>query len=392
VGGFLVDLQGRRVWALAMEFSGGAQLSIPALTEIIFRTSRRPALLLDLSLQVKVANLAFYAMFRLDRSDVEGRFAHELYFLNQDGTAFRDRLAAVVRDNNQLVDLPVELEIGGAGSRICWLNVRRIDREDGTPEAVFLSWDDVTAQEEIKEKASIHTQDLERSNADLEQFAYVASHDLQEPLRMIGSYTQLLAQRYRGKLDADADDFIRFAVEGVSRMQSLIDGLLAYSRIERKGGAFKETNCGDALVLVQADLQQVIAESRAVITSDPLPTLLADARQIKQLLQNLISNALKFHKPGASPRVHISAHREKGHTVISVSDNGIGIAENERGRLFQLFQRLHNRSEYPGTGIGLAISKKIVERHGGKIWLESEAGKGTTFYFTLPWIERESAC
>jgi PAS domain S-box-containing protein len=224
--------------------------------------------------------------------------------------------------------------------------------------------------------------DLARSNAELEQFAYVASHDLQEPLRMVASYTQLLGRRYRGKLDAAADEFIGFAVDGANRMQALIDDLLEFSRVGTRPGRIEklplELPLGKALV----NLTTAIGESGAQISHDPLPVLRMDAAQLVQLFQNLIGNAIKF-RGTTSPVVHVGARAEDGHWVISVSDNGIGISEEFFSRLFVLFQRLHTRSEYPGNGIGLAICKKIVERHGGRIWVESTPGRGTCFSFTL---------
>ncbi len=224
---------------------------------------------------------------------------------------------------------------------------------------------------------------LDRSNKELEQFAYVASHDLQEPLRMVSSYTQLLSRRYKGKLDADADEFIAFAVDGANRMQVLINDLLAYSRVGTRGKEFERTDCTAAFQLALANLKVAIDESKAVVTHGPLPTLMADKLQFGQLLQNLIGNAVKYH--GAeSPWVHVSAEHTGNDWVFSVRDNGIGIDPQYADRIFVIFQRLHTREEYPGTGIGLAICKKIVERHGGHTWVESQPGSGATFYFNIP--------
>lgn len=235
-----------------------------------------------------------------------------------------------------------------------------------------------TAEEELKRTVT----DLRRSNAELEQFAYVASHDLQEPLRMISSYMQLLSRRYAGKLDSDADDFIGFAVDGAKRMQTLIQDLLIYSRVGTRGKPFEPTNCEDVLEQALTNLEVATNESGAVVTHDQLPTVAADDMQLTQLFQNLISNAIKFRGEDM-PRVHITAEQKADEWLFSVADNGIGIEKGFFKRIFVIFQRLHGRDEYSGTGIGLAVCKKIVERHGGKMWVESEQGNGATFYFTI---------
>lgn len=227
-------------------------------------------------------------------------------------------------------------------------------------------------------------QELARSNAELEQFAYVASHDLQEPLRMVASFTQLLARRYGDKLDDEAAEFIEFAVDGVRRMQALINDLLAFSRVGTRGSPFEPVETSTVLDRVLTSLGPAIEESGAKVTSDPLPLVMGDPVQLDQVFQNLIANALKFRKPDLLPEVHVAARRGNAEWIFSVSDNGIGIAPEYAERVFILFQRLHSRTEYPGTGIGLAICKKIVERHGGLIWFDSTPGKGTTFSFSIP--------
>jgi PAS domain S-box-containing protein len=225
--------------------------------------------------------------------------------------------------------------------------------------------------------------ELARSNAELEQFAYVASHDLQEPLRMVASYNQLLARRYKGKLDADADEFIGFTVEGVTRMQRLINDLLAYSRVGTRAGELAEVDAGAALSVALRALSRTIEEQGARVSADPLPRVRVDEGQLVQLFQNLIANAIKFHGQDV-PAVHVSARELPDSWVLCVRDNGIGIDAAYHERIFVIFQRLHARELYPGTGIGLAICKKIVERHGGEIWVESEVGKGSRFSFSLP--------
>jgi light-regulated signal transduction histidine kinase (bacteriophytochrome) len=236
---------------------------------------------------------------------------------------------------------------------------------------------DVTERKEYEEE-------LKRSNAELEQFAYIASHDLQEPLRMVSSYTQLLARRYRDQLDEDADEFIGYAVDGAERMQQLINALLSYSRVGTRRVEFAPTDLSVVVEKVLSDLRLSIQESGLDITSDELPTVNGDRTQLAQLFLNLIGNAIKFRKEGEPPKVHVGAGRRAGEWLISVRDNGIGLDSQYADRVFAIFQRLHGRGKYPGTGIGLAVCKRIVERHGGKIWAESAPGEGSTFYFTLP--------
>lgn len=245
---------------------------------------------------------------------------------------------------------------------------------------------------DLERRISERTQELEesnkeliRSNEELQQFAYVASHDLQEPLRMVASYTQLLSRRYKGKLDEDADDFIGFAVDGANRMQVLINDLLAYSRVGTKGKPLAPTNSNESLELALANLYMTIQESGAVIEHDELPMIMADGTQISQLFQNLIGNGIKF-RGKEPPRIKITCKKQGKEWLFSLKDNGIGIDPQYVERVFIIFQRLHTRDEYPGTGIGLAICKKVVERHGGRIWVESTPGEGSTFYFTLPFM------
>jgi signal transduction histidine kinase len=226
------------------------------------------------------------------------------------------------------------------------------------------------------------TQELSRSNQDLQQFAYVASHDMREPLRMIKGFLQILEQQYRGKLDAKADECIHYAVDGADRMNRLISDLLAYARVGTQGEAFKDVDCNAVLRQVLVNLQTSIHESGAVVDSDLLPTVRGDLTQLTQLFQNLVGNAVKFHN-GRSPVVHVGAKQLGKEWEFYVRDNGIGIDPAQSDRLFMMFQRLHDRSKYPGTGIGLATCKKIVERHGGRIWVESRPGEGSTFMFTI---------
>ncbi len=225
--------------------------------------------------------------------------------------------------------------------------------------------------------------DVQRSNQELEQFAYVASHDLQEPLRMVSSYTQLLAQRYAGQLDEKAHKYIDYAVDGAVRMQGLINDLLTYSRVNKRGQSLELVDTHAILGEAIRNLFTAIEENRAVITNDDLPTLRADPTQLLQVFQNLVGNAIKFHSKNP-PRVHVSAKEIGNEWRFSVKDNGFGIDKKYADKLFVIFSRLHTREEYPGTGIGLAVCKRIIERHGGRIWFESKPGKGSIFYFSLP--------
>lgn len=246
------------------------------------------------------------------------------------------------------------------------------------------------ANTELEERVAERTaelgrraEELARSNGELEQFAYVASHDLQEPLRMVASFTQLLGKRYGDKLDDDGRDFIHYAVDGAKRMQNLISDLLSFSRVGTRESVLEPTSCDFVLKRALGNLALTIEENGAEITWGALPQVVGDAKQLSQVFQNLIGNAIKFcnNKP---PRVEIQAEPDGDNWKISVRDNGIGISPEQASRIFVIFQRLHTRAEYPGTGIGLSICKKIVERHGGRIWMEGSPGGGSTFCFTLP--------
>jgi len=230
----------------------------------------------------------------------------------------------------------------------------------------------------------VHAAKLARSNTELERFAYVASHDLQEPLRMVASFTQLLSKRYYGKLDETADRYIDFAVDGAKRMQQLIADLLAYSRLNNKEIELRQADSEALMVAAMQNLRVMIEESGASVDWDQLPEVWVDQTQFIQLFQNLVGNAIKFRQKETAPQIYVSAEDSGAEWLFSVKDNGIGIDPRHADRVFQIFQRLHTRAEYPGTGIGLAVCQKVVERHGGKIWVESEPGAGSTFRFTIP--------
>lgn len=262
--------------------------------------------------------------------------------------------------------------------------------KDGAPIGVRGVLMDMTERKRSAESLAKYAEQLQRSNRDLQQFAYVASHDLQEPLRMVSSYLQLLERRYNDKLDADAREFIAYAVDGANRMKTLITDLLTYSRVTRAEKAFEEVPLEGILLQVTRNLHMTINDTGAEITSDPLPIVMADSNQMVQIFQNLIANALKFRStdPLRKPEIHVGVEvvneGDQQEYIFCVRDNGIGIGQEYLERIFVIFQRLHSKAKYPGTGIGLAICKKVVERHGGRIWVTSVPREGTTFYFTLP--------
>jgi len=235
----------------------------------------------------------------------------------------------------------------------------------------------------VEERLEQRTEELERSNKDLVQFAYVASHDLRAPVRAIKSFSQILKKDYREKLDEEANECLDFIVTGAGRLETLINDLLTYSRVDTQGKAFAPVDTSEVLDQVVIDLRLDIEDSQAEITCDALPVVVADASQMTQLFQNLISNAIKFQSQDP-PKVHVAALKKDDVWVFSVKDNGIGIEAQHTERIFAMFQRLHTQDEYPGTGMGSAICKRIVERHGGNIWVQSEVGMGSTFYFSIP--------
>jgi PAS domain S-box-containing protein len=336
-------------------------------------------------------NKAFADVMKIPKERLERKSLFDLYPQEQAEAFWRDDLeviASVKPKRNIIESMTTE-------DRILWVQTDKIPYRDGKGNCIGIIGFtlDITertlAEEELKkyrdhleELVNERTAELTRSNKELEQFAYIASHDLQEPLRMVSSYTQLLEKRYSDKLDQDAKEFIHYAVDGANRMQFLINDLLEYSRITTQGKDFKETDVFSVLGQAIRNLQMKIENCSAIVTNGELPIIKADELHLVRLFQNLIDNALKF-KGTESPRIHIGCQPDKDYWLFSVKDNGIGIESQYKDRIFQIFQRLSNRNEYPGTGIGLAICKRIVERHGGNIWMESEAESGSTFLFTI---------
>ncbi|MGB9978509.1 PAS domain S-box protein [Methanobacterium sp.] len=344
----------------------------------------------DLDLNITSCNQATVDMYGASSSDeLIGLNALELVdpkdrqtLIDATKTALIEKKSVILELNSVTIDnkkvFPVEI------------SGNSIRDTESNPIGFVAITKDITDRRNAERERETLIGELERSNQELQQFAYIASHDLQEPLRTISSFTQLLARRYSGQIDKDADEFIGFIVDGTNRMQAMIKDLLQYSRVQTRGEEFKPTDVQNALDNALFNLKVTIDENNAEITSEKLPVVIADEKQLIQLFQNLIGNAIKFKKPDEPPKIHILSKKDEENKeyILGVSDNGIGMDQQYAGRIFELFQRLHTRDEYKGTGIGLAVAKKIVERHGGKIWVESELGKGSTFYFTMPMEEK----
>jgi len=352
--------------------------------ESIINTVREPLIVLDQNLRVVTASRSFYEFFKVNPKETVGQLIYDLGNKQWDIPKLRELLETILPKKTTFDDYEVEHDFATIGRRTMLLNARQIQRVWGKERIILLAIEDITERKQAEEALQIKTEDLEEANNELQQFAYVTSHDLREPLRMITGFTQSLEKRYKDKLDKAANEYIDFIVDGATRMQSLIDDILAYSRVGTRGIPFEQVNMEKALKDVLTNLKMAIEETDARITHDPMPMIQGDPVQMMQVLQNLISNAIKFHQEGEAPVIHVSARQEGHEYVFSVKDNGIGIDPELFGRLFILFQRLHTRDKYPGSGVGLAITKKIVGRHGGRTKVESQPGEGSTFYFSIP--------
>lgn len=301
------------------------------------------------------------------------------FVLPEDRDAVRENAVSMLKGGSSL---GYEFRVVNKQAKIKWVMETVVPIYYRRKRATLGSLIDVTERKQMEQRLQQMTDEMQRSNTELEQFAYVISHDLQEPLRMVSSYTQLLAKRYSNKLDADADEFIAYAVDGAKRMQTLLHDLLDYSRVGTRGKPFSLVNCEHIVEQAMANLKIAIEECGASVSYDVLPTIMGDEGQLARLFQNLIGNAIKFRREEA-PQVNISAQRRNNTVTFSVKDNGIGIDPQHSQSIFEIFRRLHTSEEFQGTGMGLAICKKIVERHGGHISVQSQPGQGSTFYFSV---------
>jgi PAS domain S-box-containing protein len=356
------------------------------LSQLILRWAGEGIFGVDLAGRITFANPAAAMMLGYEPEELVGRDAHSLLqHSREDGTPHpaNQSLIRASFEDNDVYHVSDELFWRRDGASVPVEYTATPLREDGTVVGAVVVFKDITERKLAEKDLRNTLEELARSNRELEMFAYVVSHDLQEPLRMVQSYVQLLARHCADRLDEDAAEFIDFAIDGTERMQRMIADLLEYSRVGSRGGEFEQVDLNRVLDEALANLAVSISETGASIERDELPSLTVDRGQTVQLLQNLIGNAIKF-SGDAPPEVRVWAEPRNGSWVIAIEDNGIGIPEQQRERIFAIFQRLHGQDAYPGTGIGLAICKKIAERHGGTIRVESAPGEGSTFYVSLP--------
>ena len=367
-------------------------LALDQLAAGIVRTVREPLLVLDARLVVRTANPSFYRTFHLSREATGGRPLYALGSGAWDIPVLRERLTELLEEGGAggavVEGFEVEHSFEGLGDRVMILNARRIDREQAGEPLILVAIEDVTERTRARRALEDLTHQLSESNQELERFAYVASHDLQEPLRMISSYTTLLSRRYGDQLDEKAQKYIAYAVDGAERMQALIGGLLAYSRASRMDGEFEPVELDRIVATAVSDLAVLIREVDAEIDVDSLPRVVGDEDRLTQVFRNLLGNALKF-RGEAVPRIRITCDRLENEWRIGVHDNGIGISEDYFDQIFLIFKRLNPRREYEGAGLGLALCRKIIEQHGGRMYIESELGQGSSFFMILPTLDGE---
>ncbi|MEN6290890.1 MAG: ATP-binding protein, partial [Methanobacterium sp.] len=328
-----------------------------------------------------------YSIFHVDPNTFAPDFNSFINFIHPDDWEYLKNIINQVTSKGISVDLDYRIVLADGSIRILNTKAEVTDfDENGNPCLILGTTQDITERKQMEEELQETIRKLKRSNEELQQFAYVSSHDLQEPLRTIASFTQLMERRYKGKLDEDADEFMGYIVDAAVRMKQQINDLLEYSHVSTAENEFKRVNTDSILDQAINNLKSSIDENNAKITREPLPDVIADSDQLRRVFQNIIGNSIKYRKPDESPKIHISAYKDEKNReyIFSIQDNGIGIEKHYLDRIFRIFQRLHTMDEYEGTGVGLAVVKRIIDRHGGRIWVESELGKGSTFYFTIP--------
>jgi PAS domain S-box-containing protein len=364
----------------------------------IVETVREPLVILDSDLRVTGASRSFYRAFSVTKEETEGRLIYELGDRQWDIPALRTLLEEILPERTQFDGFEVEHEFPRVGRRVILLNARRLISEERNATTILLAIEDITDRKRIEEKLKVYAAKLERSNRELQDFAQVASHDLQEPLRKIMAFGDRLKSKVGESLDEDCRDYLQRMLNAAARMQSLINDLMSFSRIETMGQPFVLTDLGLIASQVIADLETSVEKAGGRVEIEELPTIDADPMQMRQLLQNLIGNSLKYFRAGVPPVVRVYSQKldapspesiDESALVrqlcqILVADNGIGFDEKYLDRIFTVFQRLHKKGEYEGTGVGLAICRKIVNRHGGTITARSSPGRGTTFVVTMP--------
>jgi signal transduction histidine kinase len=355
----------------------------PADARQLLNTLHEPLLVLGSGLVVQQVNPAFDQAFGIPEGDTVGRPLLDIgggYF---DHSALRGPLETLVRDREPFEGIELECTFEGLGRRVLRANGRVLPVSGEGDEKILLALNDITEQQALEETLRRRAQELEQSNEDLKQFAYAASHDLQEPLRMVSSYLQLLERRYRDDLDQTAQEFIDYAVDGANRMKALINGLLQYSRVGRKEGKFGQVSLDSVLSGILEDLDRRMEELDATVEQESLPSTYGNRDQLRRLLQNLIENALTYHGE-EPPSIHLSGRQADGGVHLVVRDDGPGIPPEVQEKVFQIFKQLDpHGSGRDGSGMGLALCKKIAERHDGRIWVESEPGEGSAFHITL---------
>jgi signal transduction histidine kinase len=354
----------------------------------IIEVLHQPVLILDSTLRLQNANQAFFTAFSGHFDSIRNQVIYALNNQQWNSPVLHELLEEILPRQLTVHDFLFKHEFPGIGSRTLLLNAQQIQHTHNRQSTIVIAMQDVTVQGRMRQSLEQFDRDLLRSNEELRELALLAAHDLQEPLRMIISYLSLIERRSHEKLDAETQKYMGYAIDGATRMKGLIHDLLTYTSLSvgsdaERGLPFKACDVGNIVARATALLQASIDENNAVITTGRLPTVMAADMQLVQVFMNLIGNAIKFHST-ADPHIHIDATYEENEWVFSVQDNGIGIDEKHFNQIFELFRRLHSKGKYEGNGIGLAICKRVIDYHGGRVWVKSEPGKGTTIYFTVP--------